>query len=252
MCLILLAVEQHPDYPLIIAANRDERYQRPTKPMHWWNNVPILAGKDLDAGGTWLGISKTGRFAAVTNYREVNPKQSRLSRGHLPHAWLSTELTAEQFIAQINPADYAGFNLLIGDIKTAKLCHFSNRDTEISALSQGLHGLSNALLNSPWPKIQQAIPKMQQLCQQDVVVEDWLQLLANRQAARDELLPNTGVGIEAERLLSPRFIQGTDYGTRCSTIITAHRSGKVNVLERSFDAKGAAIAQQVFQWQLTA
>lgn len=239
MCLVLLAVNQHKDYPLIIAANRDEFYPRPSKSMHWWpSDTPLLAGKDLQEGGTWLGLTESGRFATVTNYREMPITVGRYSRGKLALEWLHQDIAAEHFHQQLPLADYAGFNLLFGNIKQQNLYHLSNRSKDLQAIHSGFYGLSNALLDSPWPKITSAKPIMAQLVQRSFHAEDWFALLADRNQADDSILPNTGVDSAVERLLSSRFIQSEAYGTRCSTIICVDKQHKVQVYERSFDQLG--------------
>lgn len=238
MCLAFFAIEQHPDYPIIIAANRDEFYARPTKAMHWWAEPHILAGKDLQAGGTWLALDRRANFAMVTNYREPQATVGKLSRGELALSFLTQQQTPQQFYQQVKPRHYAGFNLVYGNLLNAKLFHSSNRSSLSTPLEAGLHGLSNALLNTPWPKVSSGKEQMKQLCQQDFKVENWFELLADRQKADDSLLPQTGIDTKTEKLLSSRFIQSDNYGTRCSTIITVDTSRRIQVFERSFDNQG--------------
>lgn len=248
MCLVLLAINQHKDYPLIIAANRDEFYQRPSQSMHWWPKAtPLLAGKDLQAGGTWLGLANDGRFATVTNYREMSKEQGRYSRGELALQWLEQEQSAEAFSEQLPLTDYAGFNLLFGNIKQQRLYHISNRTEQLHAINSGLYGLSNALFDSPWPKVTSAKPIMAQLVQQPFHAEDWFALMADRTQADDGALPDTGVDPATERLLSSRFIQSESYGTRCSTLICVDKQQNVKVYERSFDHLGNISGDLQFQ-----
>lgn len=250
MCLILLALQQHPDYPLIIAANRDEFYQRPTRPMHWWPQQPVLAGQDITAGGSWMAINRQGRFAALTNYRETSPASSNTSRGALPLQWLNHEGDLPAFRQQLTATPYAGFNLLFGNIANGQLFHLSNRHSALTPLDNGIHGLSNALLDTPWPKITSATPVIRSLCQQAFVVEDWFSLLASRQQGDDAQLPDTGIGLASERLLSPRFIHSNDYGTRSSTVVAVDRQQRIQVWERSFTADGLPSATRGFHFQI--
>lgn len=246
MCLAFFAIEQHPDFSVIIAANRDEFYARPTKAMHWWNKPYILAGQDLQAGGTWLALDKQANFAMVTNFREPQAAAGKLSRGELALNFLAQQQTPQQFFQQVETHYYAGFNMVCGSLLSANLFHFSNRISHSTPLEAGLHGLSNALLNTPWPKVNSGKEQMKQLCQQAFHVDDWFELLANRQKAEDALLPQTGIDIETEKLLSSRFIQSETYGTRCSTIIAVDTLGKAHVFERSFDQQGLLTLQQEF------
>lgn len=241
MCLILFAYRHHPDFSLIVAANRDEFYQRPTQAAHFWPESPSLfAGKDLEAGGTWMGINKQGRFAAVTNYRENQPAPAdAISRGNLcSHFLLANDSTAD-YLDSIDQQKhrYAGFNLLAGTFD--ELYYYSNRQGEVKPLTPGIYGLSNSLLNTHWPKVDAGKAALENIITDTTNPEKILTLLLDQQRAADAELPNTGVDIELERMLSSRFIQTEKYGTRSSTVLCVDRRGGVTWLEQSFDHAGA-------------
>jgi len=239
MCLLLFAYRSHPDYRLILAANRDEFYDRPTRPAAFWDDAPeILAGQDLKAGGAWMGITKTGRFAAITNYREAgSTRENAPSRGDLVKDFLKGGSTPHDFLKTVQEKGrtYNGFNLITGDTKT--LFYYSNRNENIHVIEPGVHGLSNRLLNTPWPKITQGTSKLQSLINQKegLSPDDLFKLLGNRSIPPDKELPDTGVGLEGERLLSPMFITSDIYGTRCSSVLFWKHTGEIRFLERTFD-----------------
>lgn len=243
MCLILLAYHYHPEYPLIMAANRDEFYQRPTAPAAFWDDYPdILAGRDLEKMGTWLGISRKGRVGAVTNYRGLfQTKAEPRSRGELVTNFLVAEKTPEDYLEELRQkrVDYHGFNLLIGDHK--QMFYYSNVSDKMELLTPGIHGLSNAFLNTPWPKVVHGKRLLEQtvLKQKKVLdPESFFSILALDKPFPDEELPDTGVGIEWERTLSPLFITSSNYGTRSSTLIWINKQGDVHFQERSFSKGG--------------
>ncbi len=244
MCLILFALQQHADYPFVIAANRDEYYQRPTKPAHFWPEAPALfAGKDMQAGGTWMGITRSGRFAAVTNYRDLAPApEQAISRGELCKGFLDTNVNAEEYLTGIDKqkSRYAGFNLLAGNAQ--QLFYYSNRQGQITAITPGVHGLSNGLLNDPWPKVDTGKTELQETLKQDPTPEALHHILLDRQKAEASKLPETGLDLEKERLLSSRFIHSRDYGTRSTTVLRVDHGGKVEWLEQCFDSSGASSA----------
>jgi uncharacterized protein with NRDE domain len=238
MCLIFVAVDAHPKYRFVIAANRDEFYDRPTLPVSFWPEAPeLLAGRDLRAGGTWIGITRTGRIAAVTNYRDPKTiKAAAPSRGKLVSDYLSSRESPMPYLEMLLPGahKYNSFNLLLGHRE--ELYWYSNRGTEIRRLSPGIHGLSNHLLDTPWPKVEQGKKALSRiLAEEDPSTEDLFRLLLDGTVASDESLPDTGVGLEWERILSPIFITSPTYGTRSSTILLLDRSGRVMFMERSFD-----------------
>ncbi len=237
MCLILFAWRMHEKFPLILAANRDEFYERPSAPAAFWQDAPdILAGRDLKRGGTWLGISRTGRLAAVTNYRDpASLKQDAPSRGELVSDYLHGRKNPETFLCQLasRAPRYNGFSLLVGD--GSGLVYFSNRG-ETRRLAPGIHGMSNHLIDTPWPKVVRGKQALEALLlpRNDPSPEALLALLASRSRPPDESLPATGVGLEWERVLSPLFIESPTYGTRCSTVVLIDREGTVTFVERVF------------------
>lgn len=237
MCLILFAYHHHPGYPLVLAANRDEYYERPTAQAAFREECPdVLAGRDLVAGGTWLGITRAGRFAALTNYRDpaLTVKNLR-SRGHLVSEYLCGNLSPAGYMAKLSEknAEFNGFNLLAGDIHS--LWHYCNISGKPQRLSPGLYGLSNRFLDTPWPKLTRGKENMAHCLQSETVdTEELLSLLVDDRPACDSQLPSTGVGIEWERILSPVFINSATYGTRSSTVLTIDHTGTVRFIERTY------------------
>lgn len=241
MCLILLAHRAHPDLPLVIAANRDERYDRPTRPAGFWEDCPrILAGRDLEAGGTWLGMTRQGRFAAVTNVRNGPPATAApRSRGELTRDFLRGNSSPGDYATAImdRAGDYGGFNLLLGDGDELLYCENFSKTTQ--RLSPGVYGLSNHLLDTPWPKVVSGKNRLTELLEQwhsaaQADTGKLLDILTDKTIVEDELLPDTGVGLSLERQLSPIFIAGEGYGTVCSTAVVVDRDGQVKFHERSF------------------
>ena len=255
MCLILFAYRCHPVYRLVLAANRDEFYARPTTPADFWEEAPeILAGRDLEAGGTWLGITSSGRFAALTNYRSPQRHQPKApSRGNLVKDFLTGQTPPEQYLTHIHPRgrDYNGFNLLAGD--TMALFYYANQEGIVREPKPGIYGLSNHLLNTPWPKVDQGRSQLSALMknQTSIHTESLFAILADRSIPADRNLPDTGVGLEWERILSPLFITSSDYGTRSSSILLWERTGKVTFLERTFHAPAADGSQETIIRQFT-
>ncbi|SHI79294.1 Uncharacterized conserved protein, contains NRDE domain [Malonomonas rubra DSM 5091] len=252
MCLILFAYKYHPRYPLVVAANRDEFYQRPTRSAHWWDEHPeLLAGKDLEAGGTWMGVTRKGHFAAVTNIREPEfSTNNSLSRGLLPYNYLTQAATAKDFadILLENQNRYQGFNLLFGSGDS--LYYQSNR-TSFRELSPGLYGLSNAQLDTPWPKVAKGKQKLaEQLKADELSTSNLLQILAAKDIADDETLPQTGVSLEWERLLSATCISAPEhgYGTRSSSVLLISHQGQVKLHEKT--VAPSATNDAVFEFQL--
>jgi len=236
MCLILIAHQCHPEYPLGLIANRDEYYRRPTRPAHWWPERPdLLAGKDLEAGGTWLGITRSGRLAAVTNVREPQlAAPGGCSRGHLTRRYLEDEIGNEDYrgLLQETGDRYRGYNLVFGS--PGALHYFSNRGNMPRRLESGIYGLSNAALDTPWPKVRRGKSLLQeQLEKPRLDTTELLGVLASTETAADAELPSTGVSSEWERKLSAIRITGTDYGTRSSTALVIDRRGEVRFHERS-------------------
>lgn len=240
MCLIVFAYQYHPEYNLILAANRDEFYARPTRPMqHWQHPDSILAGQDLEQGGTWLGIQKNGRFSAVTNYRDGrNRSNGKRSRGFLPTSFLNSERPARLYAEQLESDLYDGFNQLIGD--DSGLYYLSNRSKGDHKINRGIHGLSNALLNTSWPKLDARKTLLQQhLDRETPDVEQLINLMADNTTYPEHLLPDTGISPEWEQALSSSFIKLENYGTRATTIILQKHNGETEVVEQNYDASGA-------------
>lgn len=238
MCLILFAIDQHPEYALIAAANRDEFYERPTADAHFWQDHPhVLAGRDLQAKGTWMGVSKAGKISMLTNYRDLSKiKPDAPSRGDLVADFLINELQEESYLNElIARADqYNGFNLLFGD--RDKLMYYSNVSERSEKLNKGVYGLSNHLLNSQWPKVERGKEKLKEIITNNKKIEPELlfEALYDDIKAPDHQLPDTGVGLEKERMLSAMFIKSADYGSRCSTVVLADHSGNWHFYERVY------------------
>lgn len=282
MCLILFAWQSHPDYPLVVAANRDEFYARQTRPASWWGqSVSILAGRDEEGGGTWLGINRRGRVAILTNVRgsEADHPAPTPTRGRIPLAALQSRLSARRWLREHarHSNGYNGYNLLVADTlpnpgpaHEAQVLYWSNRYPDgsdapgsadhagrgnpdhpdhpepgevdpdaiaggVPALAPGIYGMSNAALDTPWPKLTRGIAAF--ACQIACAVEPaaLLRIMANRALARDSELPETGVPLDWERALSAIQVRANGYGTRTTTILTVRRDGMVSFLERSFD-----------------
>lgn len=234
MCLIVFAWKQHPEFPLLLAANRDEFYARPALAATWWEDAPhVYAGKDLEAGGTWMGINKQGRFAAITNIRNGEGKKSGApSRGNIVADFLSNDISPASYLHELkaDAKHYAGFNLIIGDSK--ELFWFSNETLQAQILQPGVYGLSNGSLDTPWPKVNLAKMQFEKLMQQSAPDQAYFEMLADTTPAPDHSLPQTGVSLEWERLLSSIFIQSDIYGTRVSSLIKCHIDGTAHLTER--------------------
>jgi uncharacterized protein with NRDE domain len=263
MCLLVLAWQVHPRYELVVAANRDEFHERPTEPMARWPAPDdIIAGRDLRAGGTWLALNRARRFGIVTNFRELQPAAANSpSRGHLIPAYLRNPDPTARHLQQLEPlaARYSGFNLLLSDRES--LWYVSNRAARFARpLPPGIYGLSNELLDTPWPKLQRVRRRFDPLLTQPGAVskEALFEILADpTQAGVDETLPDTGVSREWEQLLSSPFISTEDYGTRCSTLVMVEKSGAVSLTERRFSSRGKPSGETEFdlgpgEWPATA
>lgn len=244
MCLIVVGWRVHPDYPLVVAANRDEFYARPTAPLGRWPDAPdVIGGLDLEAGGTWLGLSESGRFAAVTNVREPGMAKGAQSRGALTRSFLTARSSASDYAAGIDGAQHSGFNLLLSDGDTLVYC--SNRDGRPRPLAPGIYGLSNYLLDSPWPKLLAARQRFAEALPRLPDESAFFDLLADQSIVADENLPSTGVPIEWERLLSAIFVTSESYGTRASTVAWQDAGGKIAVHENSFGPNGQPLQSSV-------
>lgn len=242
MCLILFAHKTHPDYPLIVAANRDEAYARATAPAGFWQDFPMIyGGRDLELLGTWLGVTRHGKFAAVTNFRDGRSVKDALrSRGELVANYLRGNLPARNYVSDVSgdAQAYNGFNLIAGDLD--ELHYITNRSHRNEVIAPGIHGLSNDLLDVPWPKVERGKAVVAGLLRQppQEMIDGLFALLADRATAADETLPDTGVGLLRERVLSPAFIVSPTYGTRSSTVVLVDNHGQVIFIERSFDEYG--------------
>ncbi len=237
MCLIVFAWKLIPECPLVLAANRDEFFNRPSAPASWWEDHPqVYAGRDLQAGGTWLGISRTGRFAALTNIRHGGERRSDVrSRGELVTGFLTSQHSPEAYLSELREraSAYNGFNLLIGDQERSYW--FSNDEQDASPmreLAPGIYGLSNGSLDTPWPKVVRAKAQFSSLLCQGAPDDAYFEMLSDTTRASDSRLPDTGVSLEWERLLSPICIESPDYGTRASTLLRVHSGGHAQLLER--------------------
>lgn len=238
MCLIVFAWQICPNSPLIAAANRDEFYQRPTAPASWWDDHPnVYAGRDLQSRGTWMGVTRNGRFAAVTNVRSDAPKCGEaVSRGLLVANYLTSDASPEAYVASLKDeaASYNGFNLLVGD--TSRLIWFTNAETDDGrngkALEPGIYGLCNGALDSPWPKVVRTKAQFASLLCQGAPEDAYFEMLSDTTKASDCRLPKTGVPIEWERALSAVYIDTPEYGTRTSTIVHVHAHAAAALKER--------------------
>ncbi len=237
MCFLLLAVNQSEQYPFILAANRDEFYQRPTASMSFWKDQPhILGGRDLEQGGTWMAVTNAGKFAAITNYREVNTGfVAERSRGLLVTDYLNFDGTNEEFITQLQHSTnlYAGYNLIFGQ-PPANLYYFSNRqNADAIKLAHGYFALSNHLLDTPWPKVSKGKQAFQRIIHQADMESALLQLLKDKTKAPDHELPDTGIEKEFEQLLSSIYIESENYGTRCSSVLSLNNKNELRFVEIS-------------------
>lgn len=238
MCLIVFAWRPAHALPLIVAANRDEFYDRPSLPIGHWQDAPqVVAGLDLQAGGTWMGLTEQGRFAALTNIRDPSIATGSRSRGELPARFLCGELSPEAYLTELTGhlEHYSGFNLLVGD--RHELWYLNSLEAEPRPLSAGVYGMSNAAMDTPWPKLRRARSAFQD-CLEATDADTLLHLLSDSQPAEDADLPSTGVSRELEKLLSSVFIRSPDYGTRVSTVVIRRADGSAQIVERSFGAQG--------------
>jgi uncharacterized protein with NRDE domain len=250
MCLILFAWRQHRDYPLILIANRDEYYARPTRDAHWWDETAVFAGRDLEAGGTWLGINRRGRLAAVTNVREAGGmKPGKKSRGALTQSFLSGDATPEAFLQELTPndRDYAGFNLLLGDAEG--FWFYSNRDHGIRSIDPGVYGISNGTFDEPWPKLSSGKQELSAMLDGEITAADLMQVLTDHRVAEDHELPQTGVSLDIERMLSSRFIRSPEYGTRACSVVTISTNKQISFSEQNYlDAEHSGnLVQETFE-----
>lgn len=253
MCLLAFAFRAHPQYPLVLIGNRDEFHARPALPAHWWREPRLLAGCDLTAGGTWLGMTRSGHIATVTNYRD--PERSLTvapSRGQLVVDALSG--SGESFAETLmrTGRDYNGFNLLWGSVTGLRYFH-NQGDVTPRLLEPGTYGLSNGLLDTPWPKLVRARMGLEEIIEshQRLSPEPFFRVLADRRLPPDHELPETGVDRVTERLLSTAFILSPHYGTRASTVIIVRRDGAATFHERTFDPAGKRRTDRAFHFRIT-
>lgn len=252
MCLIFISFNDHPTYKLVVAANRDEFYHRKTAPAQYWIDHPgILGGRDLEAGGTWLGVTRKGRISMVTNYRDLkNINLHAPSRGELVTGSLLTEERTEQYLSglQQRAGSYNGFNLIAGN--TDQLWYFSNYRDGIEKLEPGQYGLSNHLLDTPWPKVARGKTLFSKILGSTFTTGDLFELLLDDQLAADDQLPDTGVGFERERALSSMFIKSPGYGTRSSTVILVDHANNLFLTERVYDLSSFSYSESSFAFKI--
>ncbi len=247
MCLVVIGWRKHPDFPLIIAGNRDEFHARPTQQAHWWPDWPeIVGGRDLLAGGTWLALHRSGRFATVTNYRDAVPPDAKLrSRGHLVTDFLRSDSLPVDYLNSVDGAAYGGFNLLVSDGKT--LAWLSNRSEGAKLLAPGVYGLSNALLDSPWHKVLYSKAELQRLLEQGSINEtELLRLLKDRNKAPATEISSERLDFDTAHSISAPFIVMPDYGTRSSSIVLLDNADCWRIRERCFDASGESTGEAAF------
>lgn len=254
MCLILIGYQVHPDYPLVVAANRDEFFERPAQAAHYWQDAPsVLAGRDLQQGGSWLGVDLRGRFAAVTNYREPSrPKAGTISRGLLVSGFLQGSETQHAYLSAVDNdrTHYDEFNLFT--YWQDALCFYSSRQPSVRQLPPAIYGLSNGHLDAPWPKVVQGKEALARVLAVPGPIDEapLLALLADKSIPADTQLPDTGVGIEWERLLAPIFVNAGEYGTRASTVVMFTKAGRIQFIEQSYDKLGNSGAINRFEINL--
>lgn len=254
MCLLVFQYDDHPQYSLIFGGNRDEFYGRPTAPADFWKEAPhVLAGRDLKAGGTWMGVTRRGHWGVVTNIRDREPHRADArSRGELVADYLLEEPDPRAYLEGVaeEAEQYNGFNLLVGTPES--LFYLSNRNAQVQAIEPGLHGLSNDHLDTPWPKVRRARDGLKKKIEAgEVSIEALLNLLDDRRPAPDDQLPDTGLGTEREQMLSPIFIEGEDYGTRASTVLLIERTGAVTFAERTVEREEGG-GTRTFSFELPA
>ena len=252
MCLISFAFQYHPDYPLLVVANRDEFHARPSAQLDFWEEYPqLLAGRDLVAGGTWLGLTRHGRFAAITNHRNPpNTPATPRSRGMLTLDFLVGRATPMDYLTELAQEGdrYAGFNVLVGT--PSEMAYFSNIEGQARRLAPAVYGLSNGTLDSDWPKQRHAREGLIDLVASPVDHKAMAAIVAGRDPAPDAQLPDTGVGLAQERALSSAFINLPGYGTRATTTLSISTQGEVQMTEQRFSEGGQAAGASEFSFHL--
>lgn len=260
MCNIGFQFKQNDAYKFIFAANRDEAYKRPTRAAHFWPEHPeLLAGQDGVQKGTWLGITKQGKFAALTNCRRFSSGEDRpetkyfaTSRGTLVKNFLVGQQSAPEYAAELSATheQYDGYNLIFGNISEGRFFHYNNFDNQFTEISPGTHGLSNATLNTPWPKVQKVTSEMKQIAgKKEQISEQLFTLFADKETAPRELLPNTGIPRDLEEAVSAVFIRTPEYGTVGTTVVLVDQQNQVTFVERRFDQNGQ-IEEKTFEFFL--
>ena len=250
MCLVVVAFNVHADYPLVVAANRDEFHARPTQNAGWWADHPdIVAGRDLQAGGTWLGLHRAGRFATITNFRDAKTARGQLrSRGHLVTDFLLSEQSPSAYLQSVSADDYAGFNLLVTDGES--LAYLSNRGGGVRELPSGVYGLSNATLDTPWEKVERSKARLGQILDDgDANDTHLLRLLDDRNKGPVSEVRSDRLPFATAHAITAPFIVTPEYGTRCSSIVRAHSDGHWRLLERRFDAAGENSGEAQFSFR---
>jgi len=250
MCLLVFALRSHPRLPLIVAGNRDEFHARPSQAAHWWpDNRDIVGGRDLQAGGTWLAVHRSGRFAAVTNHRDARRESAGLrSRGHLITGFLDAGTGVIDYLESIDGSAYAGFNLLVSDGRSAG--YLSNRGGGLHELQPGIYGLSNATLDEPWTKVTRTRSRLAELIDKDNVNESSLmRMLGDREKASADEVETNGLSFSMAHALTAPFIVHPEYGTRCSTVMTIDDAGKVRFLERRFGPDGRQSGESQYNFE---
>lgn len=252
MCLIALALGKVPGYPLVMAANRDEFHARPTQDAHWWPDKPdVLGGRDLQAGGTWLALGRNGRFATVTNFRDAQPPQPQhRSRGNLVTGFLEGALAPEAYLATIEEDAYSGFNLIVGT--GTEVAYLSNREDGMRNLTPGVYGLSNALLDGPWHKVESSKHQLSKMIEDNTVNESSLmRLMDDRGKAPVDEVEAGHLDLTTAHAISAPFIVLPDYGTRCTTVVLADDDGNWSFTERRFDPTGKSKGESRFTFNAT-
>ena len=255
MCLILFALNTHEKYKLILAANRDEFFERPSKELHYWEeNKNVMGGKDLVSGGTWLGLRSDGRFIAITNYRDKHYKdEHEYSRGEISRSFLLGNEPLDTFLNQVSSQRqrYSRFNLLISDDGCDTITYYSNVRDSSTTIKEGIHGLSNAFLDTPWPKVTKGVKYLENLIQSDTLnVPALMKLLSDDAPAPEKLLPDTGIPFDLEQKLSPVFISLKGYGTRCSTVLLIDRKNTATMHEVTYNENGDKTSEKSLSMSL--
>lgn len=253
MCLVNFHFLDHPKYKFIVASNRDEFYERPTATAHFWEDQPmILAGRDLEQKGTWLGITKDGRFGALTNIRKPEEQDTySTSRGEIVTNFLTGKDAPGKFLQNLAKvsSNYAGFNVIVGNGE--QLLYFNNIEKNIVEITPGTHSLSNRFLNTPWPKVVKGRENLRHYVLNHKLIDhdELFKIVADAELAEEDQLPNTGIPIELERQLSSLFIQTDGYGTRSSTVLTIDHENNVKFTERTFN-KGVFSSDKTFNFKI--